>query len=82
MSRLVPSVVFPLFDYVCVQAMRVTQEQRGALKLEAYVRLLQELLLIQLQQASITHPGTSQVSAYHASQHWHTHLDIIHVWLS
>ena len=46
---------------ICIQALRVTQEQHGALKLEAYMRLLQELLLIQLQQASITHPGTSQV---------------------
>ena len=42
-----------------VQAMRVTQEQRGCLKLEAYMRLLQELLLVQVQQASITRPSTS-----------------------
>ena len=49
----------PDFLVVFVQAMRVTQEQRGSLKLEAYMRLLQELLLIQIQQASITHPNTS-----------------------
>ena len=39
--------------------MRVTQEQRGSLKLEAYMRLLQELLLMQLQQASAMHPGAA-----------------------
>lgn len=34
--------------------MRVTQEQRGSLKLEAYTHLLQELVLAHLQQVSIT----------------------------
>ena len=34
------------------QAMRVTEEQRGSLKLEAYTSLLKELLLMQLQQAT------------------------------
>ena len=32
--------------------MRVTQEQRGSLKLEAYAHLLQELLMLQLQQCT------------------------------
>jgi len=36
-----------------VQAIRVTQEQRGSLKLEAYSHLLQELLIMQLHQVSI-----------------------------
>ena len=38
---------------LCVcQAMRVTQELPGKLKLEAYAHLLQELLVVQLQQVT------------------------------
>ena len=44
-------------SYMCqllyVQAIHVTQEQRGSLKLEAYSHLLQELLIMQLHQVSI-----------------------------
>lgn len=36
-----------------LQAIRVTQEQQGSLKLEAYSHLLQELLIMQLHQVSI-----------------------------
>ena len=36
-----------------LQAIRVTQEQPGSLKLEAYSHLLQELLIMQLHQVSI-----------------------------
>ncbi len=36
-----------------LQAIRVTQEQRGSLKLEAYSHLLQELLIMQLHQVCI-----------------------------
>lgn len=39
----------------------MTQELHGGLKLEAYTRLLQELLLIQLQQASTIRPSSTQV---------------------
>lgn len=46
--------VLPCGDgLACVQAMRVTQEQRGSLKLEAYSHLLQELLVMHLHQISL-----------------------------
>ncbi|KAL3160912.1 hypothetical protein ABBQ38_009304 [Trebouxia sp. C0009 RCD-2024] len=47
-------------DRLTDQAQRVTQELRGGLKLEAYMRVLQELLLVQLQQASTIHPSSTQ----------------------
>lgn len=56
-------------DIVCSQAQRVTQELRGGLKLEAYMRVLQELLLVQLQQASTIHPSSTQVRRCRAAQH-------------
>lgn len=54
---------------MCAQAIRVTQEQRGSLKLEAYLRLLQDMIVMQLQQASVMHSASPQVSTHHASQH-------------
>ncbi len=69
-----------------VQAIRVTQEQRGSLKLEAYSHLLQELLIMQLHQVSIasaerTHSSDfMQVKVYlsadcfqHSSHRYWTH---------
>ena len=42
------------------QAMRVTQEQQGTLKLEAYAHLLWELLMVQLQQCTAASVMSSQ----------------------
>lgn len=51
---IVTAPVLPCGDgLACVQAMRVTQEQRGSLKLEAYSHLLQELLVMHLHQISL-----------------------------
>ena len=50
--------------------MRLTQQQRGSLKLEAYTRLLQELLLIQLQQATAMHSAPAWTLLSQVSHHW------------
>ncbi len=47
-----------------LQAIRVTQEQRGSLKLEAYSHLLQELLIMQLHQVSVASAEQTQNSDF------------------
>ena len=53
--------------YMCLlylQAIRVTEEQRGSLKLEAYSHLLQELLIMQLHQISIASAERTHTSDF------------------